>query len=125
MAERMDSSDVSTVQLPTSPSAVTMDLPTGPASRRRTRGGLWRELSGALAVGISVLAVVVVVFQVLAWVRDMPGPGATMVAGHLVAAVLAVVVQRFADRYSGWLAAVATLGVLAITGATLWLFWWA
>jgi len=91
----------------------------------RRRGGLWRELSGALAIGVSVLAVVVVVFQVLAWVRDMPGPGVWMVLGHLGAAVLAVVVQRFADRYSGWTAAAATLGVVAVTGATLWFFWWA
>ena len=62
------------------------------------RGGFGRELAGALAVGLSVLAIVIVVFQVLAWVRDVPGPGAAMVFGHLGAAVLAVLVQRVADK---------------------------
>lgn len=90
----------------------------------RTRGGFGRELAGALAVGLSVLAIVVLVFQVLAWMRDMPGPGATMVGGHLVAAVLAVLVQRVADRNGGWLAGLAAIAVVAITGVTMWLLWW-
>jgi hypothetical protein len=90
----------------------------------RARGGFGRELAGALAVGLSVLAVVVLVFQVLAWIRGVPGPGAMMVVGHLGAAVLAVAVQRVADRTSGATAAVAAIAVAAITGATMWLLWW-
>jgi hypothetical protein len=74
---------------------------------------------------MSVLAVVVVVFQVLAFVRDMPGPGALTVFGHIAAAVLAVVVQRFADRLAGWQAALSVLGVVAVSATALWLFWWA
>jgi hypothetical protein len=107
--------------------AVTVELPvTPPASAApRHRGGLWRELSGALAVGMSVLAVVVVVFQVLAFVRHVPGPGVLTVVGHIAAAVLAVFVQRFADRRSGWGAALAVLGVVAVSSAALWFFWWA
>lgn len=112
----MDYSDVTTVELPVSQP--------DPAPRTH-RGGPWRELSGALAVGMSVLAVVVVVFQVLSWIRDMPGPGGWTVFGHLGAAVLAVGVQRFADRHAGWVAAVSVVGVVAVTGAALWLFWWA
>jgi hypothetical protein len=112
----MDHSDVSTVELPVSEPE---------PARRPHLGGPWRELSGALAVGMSVLAVVVVVFQVLAWARDMPGPGVWTVLGHLGAAVLAVVAQRFVDRRAGWVAALSVLGVVAVTGATLWLFWWA
>jgi hypothetical protein len=98
-----------------------------PGSRRVTthRGGFGRELAGALAVGLSVLAIVVLVFQVLAWIRNVPGPGAAMVGGHLGAAVLAVLVQRVADRAAGWLAAVAAVAVVAITAATMWLLWWA
>ncbi len=71
-----------------------------------------------------MLAIVVLVFQVLAWIRDMPGPGATMVGGHLGAAVLAVLVQRVADRNRGWLAGLAAVAVVAITGVTMWLLWW-
>ncbi|MPZ82859.1 MAG: hypothetical protein GEV28_21650 [Actinophytocola sp.] len=97
-----------------------------PAALRRTpHGGFGRELAGALTVGLSVLAIVVLVFQILAWIRDVPGPGAAMVGGHLGAAVLAVLVQRVADRATGWLAAVAAVAVVVITGTTMWLLWWA
>lgn len=112
----MDYSNATTVELPVAPH-------TDPAPRHR--GGPWRELSGALAVGMSVLAMVVVVFQVLAFIRHMPGPGALTVFGHIGAAALAVFVQRFADRLTGWAAALAVLGVVAVSSATLWLFWWA
>ena len=112
----MDYSNAATAELPVAPQA---------HAAPRHRGGPWRELSGALAVGMSVLAVVVVVFQVLAFIRDMPGPGALTVLGHIAAAVLAVFVQRFADRHTGWTAAVSVLGVVAVSGAALWLFWWA
>ncbi|OLF16529.1 hypothetical protein BU204_16355 [Actinophytocola xanthii] len=99
--------------------------PTPRATRTPRRGGFGRELAGALAVGLSVLAVVIVVFQVLAWARGVPGPGTAMVLGHLGAAVLAVLVQRVADRTSGWPATAAALGVAVITGATMWVLWWA
>ena len=112
----MDYSNAATAELPVAPQS---------SSAPRHRGGPWRELSGALAVGMSVLAVVVVVFQVLAFFRDMPGPGALTVFGHIAAAVLAVFVQRFADRLTGWAAALSVLGVVAVSGAALWLFWWA
>lgn len=107
--------------------AATAELPVAPRSGAapRHRGGPWRELSGALAVGMSVLAVVVVVFQVLAFFGSMPGPGALTVLGHIAAAVLAVFVQRYADRLTGWAAALSVLGVVAVSGAALWLFWWA
>jgi hypothetical protein len=108
--------------------ATTVELPTqsnDDAPSPRHRGGPWRELSGALAVGMSVLAVVIVVFQVLAWARDMPGPGLWTVLGHVAAAALAITVQRFADRLTGWAATVSVLGVVAVSGAALWLFWWA
>jgi hypothetical protein len=112
----VDLSNATTAELP---------MPSSAAPPPRHRGGLWRELSGALAVGMSVLAVVVIVFQVLAWGRDMPGPGVWTVLGHVVAAALAVFVQRFADRLAGWAAALAVLGVVAVSGVALWLFWWA
>jgi hypothetical protein len=112
-----------TVPTPTPGGGVAVAEP--PASGRKERGGFGRELAGALAVGLSVLAIVIVVFQVLAWVRDVPGPGVAMVLGHLGAAVLAVLVQRVADKASGAVAGVAALGVVVITGVTMWLLWWA
>lgn len=118
----MDSSEMSTLPLPTAPGATTVDLSRRPAE---PRGGVWRELSGALSVGLVVLAIVVFVFQVLAWVRGDPGPGAFMVLGHLVCAALAVGAQRIADRRTGWPAAAGVLGVVVVTLSALWLFWWA
>ncbi|HEV7650767.1 MAG TPA: hypothetical protein VGP26_21695 [Actinophytocola sp.] len=105
----------------------TVALAVGPAEFRRPGGGFSRfarELAGALAVGLSVLAIVVLVFQILAWIRGLPGPGTTMVGGHLGAAVLAVLVQRVADRNSGWPAGLAAVAVVAITAVTMWLLWW-
>lgn len=109
----------------TNATTVELTVPSDTPSEPHHRGGVWRELSGALAVGMSVLAVVVIVFQVLAWGRDTPGPGLWTVVGHIVAAALAIFVQRYADRLAGFTAALAVLGVVAVSGAALWLFWWA
>ena len=100
------------------PNATTVELVMPPQDepQPKHRGGPWRELSGALAVGMSVLAVVVIVFQVLAWDGDTPGPGVWTVLGHVAAAALAIVVQRFADRLAGWAAAASVLGVVAVSG---------
>ncbi|HEV8558010.1 MAG TPA: hypothetical protein VGR06_16655 [Actinophytocola sp.] len=91
--------------------------------RRRSR--FWPEVSGALAIGLCVLAVVVLGFQVVAWIRGTPGPGLLTVGGHVFAAVVAVLVQRLADRLRGWPAAAAVTGVLLVAAVTLWIFWWA
>ncbi|HEV2778807.1 MAG TPA: hypothetical protein VGX25_05345 [Actinophytocola sp.] len=93
--------------------------------RGRARSGFWRELSGALAVGLAVLAAAVLVFQIVSLARGMPGPGLATVLGHVAAAAVAVLAQRFADRRRGRVGVAAVLGVLLITGATLWIFWWA
>jgi hypothetical protein len=113
-----------TVPMASSSEADTVALSSEPLHAPPARGGFAREVAGALTVGLSVLAIVVLVFQVLSWVRDVPGPGATMVGGHFGAAVLAVLVQRVADKTAGVLAALAAVAVVAITGVTMWLLWW-
>ncbi|MFL6142358.1 MAG: hypothetical protein ACJ72N_10900 [Labedaea sp.] len=97
------------------------------AAPRRVRGParLWPEVSGALALGLGALAAVVLGLQIVAWLSGVPGPGPLAVAGQLAAAALAVLIQRLADRRRGWARAAAVLGVLAIAGLALWLFWWA
>ena len=94
-----------------------------PARSRRAR--FWPEVSGALALGLCVLAAVVLGLQVVALVRGVPGPGLLAVGGHVLAAGVAVLAQRFADRLGGRAGVAAVLGVLAIAGFTLWFFWWA
>jgi hypothetical protein len=86
---------------------------------------VWRGVSGSLAAGLVLLALAVIAVQVYAGNQGLPGPGTYVVVGHCVAAVLAVLGQRFADRLTGWLAALASLAVVVIAAATLWIFWWA
>ncbi|SDJ47767.1 hypothetical protein SAMN05192558_11697 [Actinokineospora alba] len=106
------------------------DYPTEPFDRPDTADdepkppGFWRELSGALTLGLCVLALVVVGLQVLASAKGMPGPGFPVVLGHAVAAIAAVVFQRQADRRQGSVAALPVLLVAAITAVTIWFFWW-
>ncbi|WP_222719821.1 hypothetical protein [Actinokineospora xionganensis] len=106
------------------------DYPTEPFDRPDTADdepkppGFWRELSGALTLGLCVLALVVVGLQLLASSKGMPGPGFPVVLGHAVAAIAAVVFQRQADRRQGSVAVLPVLLVAALTAATIWFFWW-
>lgn len=98
--------------------AETVELAT---TRRR---GFWRELSGSLAAGVVVLAAVVLVMQVVSWIRNVPGLGGWVLAGHVVGAVLAVLAQRQVDRRTGRGALVAGLALGAVVAGVLVLFWW-
>lgn len=85
---------------------------------------LLRGLSGVLAGGLVALAAALIVAGVVAQQRGVPGPGAVSIGGHLVAAVVAVVLQRRADRTpglqaAGWAGAVTVLTVVVL--AVLWL----
>jgi hypothetical protein len=99
-----------------------------PSHRERTRKRgaevVLRGLSGALAAALVLLALVVIGAGALAIWRQYPGPGTVELGGHGLAAVLAVLSQRFADRHRGPRSALAALGVIALAGATLWLWWW-
>jgi hypothetical protein len=86
---------------------------------------LWRGVSGALAVGLVLLALAMIGVQFYAGTHDLPGPGLAVVAGHVVAAVIAVVAQVVADRRRGWAVALCGLLVVLLAVATLWFFWWA
>ena len=104
----------------------TVELPSDsqePAPRKRS--GFWREASGALALGLCVLAALVLGFQIVAWLRGTPGPGAISVVGHGIAAGIAVGAQWFADRRRDWVSRVAIAGVFVVSAVALWMFWWA
>lgn len=112
------------------PDTASGDFPTEPFGRPDTAydepkpSGFWRELSGALTLGLCVLALVVIGLQALASSKDMPGPGLPIVLGHVVTAIAAVVLQRQADRRQGSVAALPVLLVTVVTAATTWFFWW-
>jgi hypothetical protein len=83
-----------------------------------------RGLSGLLAGGLVMLAIVVCVAQWLAGTSGRPGPGMSAVVGHVIGALVAVVLQRVADRSRGLLAALACGSVLVIAVVVLWFGWW-
>lgn len=82
-----------------------------------------RGLAGVLAGGLVVLALGMVVVWVGADRYGLPGPGAGVVVGHLVGAVLAVAGQRVADRRpdrTGTLAAAVVVGLVAFVLGFAW-----
>jgi hypothetical protein len=86
---------------------------------------LGAAFSGALCAGLVVLAVALVGAWLVAVLSSDPGPRGALVAGHAVAAVAAVALQRVVDRRAdpiGWLAAGGVLVVTVLVGM---LFWWA
>ena len=84
-----------------------------------------RGLSGVLAGGLVVLAIAVCVAQWLSSASGRPGPGLAMLAGHGVAAAVAVALQLAADRCRGHTAALASYAIMALTACVLWFAWWA
>lgn len=108
------------------PDTVEFDVMVHSAQRTvaRVRHRRWRGLTGALAAGLAVLAVAVLVAQCVSWARSTEGPGIAVVLGHVTGAVLALGAQCGADRARGAAAAVAGAVVVATATAVLWFFWW-
>lgn len=96
----------------------------GGASRRSGPARALQGLSGSVAAGVVVLALVVVVTAWLGPRRGFPGPGTESVVAHVVAAVTVVVAQRYADHRRGGVAVIGSLLVFLVTGALLWTQWW-
>jgi hypothetical protein len=86
---------------------------------RRRAVRLLCGFSGVLAGGLVALAVVLLVAALVAQQRAVPGPGTLTIAAHAVAAVVAVLVQRRADRMPDAAAAGAALAVVALTVVVL------
>ncbi|WP_067817217.1 hypothetical protein [Nocardia inohanensis] len=83
-----------------------------------------RGLSGVVTGGVVVLAATVVGAAVIGARRGFPGPGASSVAWHVAAALLAVAAQIFADRRQGFAAFSGSLVVFLVAGYLLWTQWW-
>jgi hypothetical protein len=104
--------------------SVTRDA--GRARRRRRSDGVRspRGLSGVLAGGLVALAIAVCTAQWLAATSGHPGPGAVVVAGHVVAALAAVMLQLAAERSRGRDSVLACWSVLVLAAGVLWFGWW-
>lgn len=91
----------------------------------RTADRAARGLSGVLSAGLVALALTVCLAQWLAGSSGDPGPGAAVVAGHVLAALAAVVLQLAAERFRGRIATLAAWSVVVLAAAVLWFGWWA
>lgn len=89
----------------------------------KQRGRWWRGFTGSLAAGLTVLAIGVLVVAGIDLNTGAPGPGAVMLIGHPLAAILALLAQRVADRRNGVPAAGAGVAVVLFTISALTLFW--
>ncbi len=85
---------------------------------------LLRGISGVIAAGMVVLALVVAGSAVLGEVWRYPGPGGRMVGWHVGLAAVAVVAQVFTDRRRGLAAFSGSLVVFVAAGYLLVTQWW-
>ncbi|MBE9375712.1 hypothetical protein IQ251_14760 [Saccharopolyspora sp. HNM0983] len=83
-----------------------------------------RGLSGTLAAGAVVLALGLIGFQIWGSGRGIPGPGLPDVIAQSAVAVLAVGLQRFADRHPDRSGALAATGTAALVLGSVWFWWW-
>ncbi|MEA5365743.1 hypothetical protein VA596_39890 [Amycolatopsis sp., V23-08] len=86
-------------------------------------GRWWRGFTGSLAAGLTVLAIGVLVVAGVCLYTDAPGPGPVLLIGHPIAAALALLAQRVADRRNGLPAAGAGIAVVLFVVSALTLFW--
>ncbi|CAM2998573.1 hypothetical protein [Skermania piniformis] len=85
---------------------------------------LIRGLSGAVAAGVVVLAIVVVATAFVADARQFPGPGWASITWHVIAAVVVIGCQLIADRRSGVRTLLPVVAVFGVTLLLLWTQWW-
>jgi len=94
--------------------------PAGPA---RQGGRWWRGFTGSLAASLAILAIGVLVVAGICLFTGAPGPGATLLIGHPVVAVLALLAQRVADRRNGPPAVGAGIAVVLFAISAVTMFW--
>jgi len=85
---------------------------------------LVRALSGTVAAGTVLLALVVIGAAFLGAQRGFPGPGGESVIWHMAVAVLAIVAQLFSDQRRGMAVVSGAAVVFLATGILIWTQWW-
>ncbi|MGI8310252.1 hypothetical protein [Saccharopolyspora hattusasensis] len=88
-------------------------------------GSAFRGLTGALAVGLLLLALGLVAVQFWATGQGQQGPGLAAVIAQLVASLVALALQSVADRRRDARGGLAALGAFVVVIGSLWFWWWA
>ncbi|TWF93270.1 hypothetical protein FHU35_15110 [Saccharopolyspora dendranthemae] len=87
-------------------------------------GTTLRSFSGALAMGSLLLGLALIGVQFWATGQGQQGPGIGSVISQVVAGLVALALQTYADRNrdrnGGW----AVVGVLVVVLGSLWFWWW-
>jgi hypothetical protein len=83
-----------------------------------------RGASGAVTACLVLLLLAVLASQIFFQFQGYPGLGWPAVGWHALAAVIAAVLQRFADRRRGAVSVLASLAVVGDAALTFWLLWW-
>ena len=97
---------------------------TEPERKTTPRRSVLRGASGVVAACVVILLLVVLGSQIFFQLQGYPGLGWPAVGAHAVAAAIAVLLQRAADRRTGLVSALASLAVLLDAAFTFWLLWW-
>jgi hypothetical protein len=121
--ERIEPADGSRSDTGSANSAAAEDSPEHDAEQAKQGGRWWRGFTGSLAAGLVVLAIGVLVVAGVCLYTGVPGPGAVLLIGHPVAAALALLAQRVADRRNGVAAVGGGVAVVLFTVSALTLFW--
>lgn len=83
-----------------------------------------RAFTGLLTGGLVVLTLVVIGSAVFGDEHGLAGPGGVSIGGHVVAAIVAVAAQVYADRRRGVPAFAGCVVVLVTAGLLFWTQWW-
>lgn len=81
-------------------------------------------LSGTVVAGTIVLTLTVVGTAYLGDRGGFPGPGQTSLVAHVLATVVALMTQIWAERRSGTVAVLGAFVVLIVVTCLLWTQWW-
>ncbi|WP_406692625.1 hypothetical protein REH65_13020 [Saccharopolyspora sp. ID03-671] len=92
--------------------------------RVSSAGTTLRSFTGALAMGSLVLSLVLIGVQFWATGHGQQGPGVGAVVSQVVAALVAVALQTYADRHRDRNGGLAVAGVLIVVLGSLWFWWW-
>lgn len=85
--------------------------------------GLVPGVAGVLLCVLLIMAVGVIVAQFVGAGRAQPGPGATVIAAHVAAAVAGLFCYRFSRRV-GPQRLLGLAAIVLVTVLLLWFFWW-
>ncbi|MGH3622078.1 MAG: hypothetical protein ACRDQ5_09855 [Sciscionella sp.] len=101
------------------------DEPTYRSHRYSRSESTIAAVTGVVTAAMVLLALLVLAGKLFGQVRNVPGPSGIEVGLHAAGAVAALGLQLLVRRARAGLRILAALGIVVVTAALLWVFWWA